>query len=147
MRNSLIPANTLGSLDRGFGRLFDELFEGFGLVPSQGKLASVPALDLIESDGSFRVEMDLPGVREEDVQISLENGVLEVRAEKKVEERDDDEEPRYVERRTTSFARRLHLPGDVDAEGVEATLKDGVLKVTLPKQAHAQPKRIEVRRG
>ena len=147
MRNSLIPANTLGSLDRGFGRLFDELFEGFGLIPTRGKMSAVPALDLVETDDAYRVVVDLPGVKEDDVHVSVEDGVLELRAEKRSEETKDGEELRYVERRSSSYARRMHLPGEVAVDGVDATLSDGVLTVVLPKTTKEEPRKIEVRRG
>lgn len=146
-RQSLIPSSALGTLDRGLGRLFDGFFDGFGLIPAAGPGVAIPPLDLVETPEAYRLEVDLPGFGEDDIQVSLEEGVLELRAEKRVEEHSEDERSCYAERRHGSFARRLRLPGEVDSERVEATLANGVLTVLLPKQERTEPQRIAVRRA
>jgi HSP20 family protein len=143
-RNALLPSTALANVERGFGRLFEDLFEGIGLQALDGRRFAAP-LDLIETPEAWRLTVDLPGVPQDAIDISLEDGVLELRAERPVGEPIEGEQARYVERARGTFARRLRLPGEVEADGVEADLADGVLTVTLPKASAARPRKIEVR--
>ena len=136
-----ISPTFFGSLDRVLGRAYGDLLE----APRRNGAFS-PRLDLFETPDAFRLEVELPGVREEDVHVSIEDGVLELRAERPERELAEGEALRYTERAQTLANRRVRIPGLVDEARIEATLDSGVLSVTLPKAVEAKPRRIEVRR-
>ncbi|SNQ49667.1 Molecular chaperone (Small heat shock protein) [Frankia canadensis] len=103
------------------------------------------AVDVEETDDAFIVELELPGVRRDDLSIDLRERELHVAGE--VRERERTGIVRRRSRRTGSFEHRVTLPGDVDPDRVEATLTDGVLTVTLPKAHRSQPRHIEIATG
>lgn len=143
---TMMPKSFLRPLEGNLGRFVGELFEDLGLEQRRTDAAATPPLDLFETANGYRLEFDLPGVVEGDVQVSIEDGLLELTAERKPVERAEGEQARYVERRHERFARRVRLPGQVDEDKIEATLENGVLRILIPKAAVAQPRRIEVRR-
>jgi HSP20 family protein len=104
-----------------------------------------PAVDIKEEPGRFVIHADIPGVDPRDIEITLEHGTLTIRGERKLE-RSDGGEDRYrrVERVHGSFYRRFSLPDTADPEKVQATGRNGVLEIVIPKQAAVQPKRIQV---
>lgn len=138
----------------------DRLFEDFGGSPwgrpfrslaplTQGfpKPITSPAVDVIETDKAYEIAAELPGLDEKNIEVNVANGGLTIRGEKK-EEREETKKDYYVsERRYGSFERHFRLPEGVDADKIEATFKNGVLRVTLPKTAEAQQpaKKIEVK--
>lgn len=103
----------------------------------------VPAVDIWEAPDAFRIEMELPGVSGEDVDICVEDGVLTVSGERKRERGAEDRGQRY-ERRYGPFSRRFRLPDSVDPEQIVARVRDGVLAVSIAKRAELKPRRIEV---
>jgi HSP20 family protein len=103
-----------------------------------------PAVDIKEEDNRYVIRADIPGVKPDDVEVTMENGVLTIRGERKFEETEEKENFRRIERSHGIFYRRFSLPDNTDSEGVMATGKDGVIEVTIPKTAEKQPKRIEV---
>jgi HSP20 family protein len=125
-------------LRREIDRLFDDTFARDG-----GSFT--PAVDIKENDNEIRLDLELPGMRPEDVEITAENGVLTVRGEKQ-EERKEGEDNRYqvVERVYGSFIRTFQLPQGVDADQIQAEFNNGVLSLHIPKAALPQPKRIEI---
>jgi HSP20 family protein len=125
-------------LRREIDRLFDDTFARNG-----GSFT--PAVDIKENDNEIRLEIELPGMRPEDVEITAENGVLTVRGEKQ-EERREGEDNRYqvVERVYGTFVRTFQLPQGVDADQIRAEFNNGVLALHIPKAALPQPKRIEI---
>jgi len=125
------------SLHREVNRLFDDVFRGFG-VPALGQFgrASWPNLELAETDRDIRVTAELPGLDEKDVDITVEEGVLTLRGEKKSEVEDKDRG--YTERSYGRFERRIGLPRGVDRDKAVATFRNGVLTVTLPKTEAAK---------
>ena len=132
-----------------FGAPFDLLFDNFARTFDRPPLGRGSfRVDLTETDGDYRFAAELPGVEEQDIDVSLEDGVLTIRAERRGEE--PGEQPveaggrRYVERTFGSFRRRFSLPAEVDADAIEATLRKGVLDVRLPKAQSAQPRKISV---
>ncbi|HEX9793523.1 MAG TPA: Hsp20/alpha crystallin family protein [Planctomycetota bacterium] len=140
----------VGRLRFEVDRLFDDFFRGWepfgvGHLPSLAHERFVPTLDITESDKEFRVSMELPGMAEDDVQLSLSRNVLTVRGEKKTEERSDEDQVHRVECRYGRFERSLQLPADVDAEQVKARFKKGVLKIVLPKTERVQARKIQVK--
>ena len=111
------------------------------------KLVASPAVDITESDKAYEITAELPGLEEKDIEVNIANGGLTIKGEKKVE-REEKQKDYYVsERRYGSFERYFGLPDGVDADKIDASFKNGVLKVTLPKTAEAQQpaKKIEVK--
>jgi len=104
-----------------------------------------PAVDIEETDTSYVLEADLPGVKKDDVTVEITNNVLSIHGELKERERVG--VLRHKTRRTGEFDYRLTLPSDIDAEKVAATLNDGVLHIEIGKLEAAQPKRIEITKG
>jgi HSP20 family protein len=102
-----------------------------------------PALDLYESGDHLVAVVELPGMRKEDIDISLHDGTLTISGERK-RESNNDETAQRTERYVGTFRRSIALPTRVDAGKVGATYKNGILKVTLPKAEEAKPKQIQV---
>lgn len=134
----------------GVGELQNEinrLFSNFGDTESSGATAGwVPNVDIQEFTDRFQLFVDLPGVNPAEVEITLDNGVLTLSGERHAANGDSTEQvlQRRTERGQGKFYRRFALPDTVDADNVRATGTNGVLEVTIPKQAKAQPRRIEV---
>ncbi|MEJ2761914.1 MAG: Hsp20/alpha crystallin family protein [Gammaproteobacteria bacterium] len=103
-----------------------------------------PAVDIKEEPDRFVILADLPGVDPEEIEITMENGVLTLKGERSTEKKEEREGYKRVERARGTFYRRFSLPDTADAEKIEAHSKDGVLEIVLPKHAKVQPKRITV---
>ena len=104
-----------------------------------------PSVDITEDENGFTLLADIPGVKPEDIDISMENGVLTIKGERNTEEKTEKENFRRVERQYGMFYRRFTLPETANADKIEAHSEHGVLKVTIPKQAVAQARRISVK--
>ena len=125
------------SLHREVNRLFDDVFRGFDL-PALGGLGrglAWPNLELGESDREIRITAELPGLDEKDVELSIAEGVLTLRGEKKAEV--EDEERGYSERAYGRFERRIALPRGVEQDKASASFRNGVLSIVLPKSEAA----------
>jgi HSP20 family protein len=105
----------------------------------------LPALDIRENNQHYAVTVELPGVRKEDVQVELENGTLTIRGEKTSEREEKKEQCRYTERSYGSFSRSFSLPSDADADRLEASFKDGVLSLTIPRTEQTKPRAIAIK--
>jgi HSP20 family protein len=105
-----------------------------------------PAADVSETDGEYLIKAELPEVRKDDLNITVQEGVLTLAGERKEEKREDSEKLQRIERFHGSFSRRFTLPDDADEQGIKAESKDGVLVIHIPKQkvAHPQPRQIQV---
>ena len=103
-----------------------------------------PALDLYESGDHFVAVVELPGMRKEDIDLSLHDGSMTISGERKRESNDNGETAQRTERNVGTFRRSISLPARVDPSKVTATYEDGILKVTLPKAEEAKPKQIQV---
>ncbi len=125
-----------------FGTLQHEIDRllGNGSLPSL-----MPNIDVTENDKEIEVSAELPGLERKDVDISIEDGTLTIRGEKKLEEEKKDQNYHLTERSYGSFYRELLLPRGVDPSSVRATMSKGVLKVTIPRPAHSETKKIEVK--
>lgn len=104
-----------------------------------------PAVDVLERSDSFEITAELPGLKPEDVEVKLENGILTLSGSRAYESKDDREGYHRVERRYGSFTRSFSLPTEVRSDEITAELKDGVLTVKVPKDAKVLPRKIEVR--
>jgi HSP20 family protein len=103
-----------------------------------------PAVDIHEENDRFVVHADLPGVKPADIEITAEKGVLSLKGIRNFEQRKDDGHYSRVERVSGKFVRTFTLPENVQTEAIKASFKDGVLELTIPKAAKAEPRRIEV---
>jgi HSP20 family protein len=128
-------------LRREIDRLFEDAFTRDGM-------SWTPAVDIKETETELRVELELPGLKPEDVEITAENGVLTIRGEKR-SERKEDEQSRYhvVERTYGSFMRTFQLPQGVDEDQIAAEFDNGILSLRIPKAALPQPRRIQINPG
>ena len=104
----------------------------------------MPAIDIFEKDDKFVVKAELPGMNEEDVDVSVVGDMLNIKGEKKTETEVKEEDYYRCERAYGSFYRSIPLPSTVDASKIEASYEDGVLEVTLPKVAEVKPKKVAV---
>jgi HSP20 family protein len=109
----------------------------------------MPAVDVAETDKAYEITAELPGMEDKNVEVRLANGVLSIKGEKQEEKEQKDKNYYRRERSFGSFERSFQVPDDVDADKIEASFKNGVLSVILPKSAEAQQqaKKIEVKTG
>jgi len=131
-----------------FDRIREEFDRLFGMEPMITGLfdrVKSPAIDLVENDDAFVVTCDLPGVELKDLEVSIANNVLTIKGEKKDTREVKDAKVYRQESWFGSFQRTLSLPNTVDPDKIEAVMKDGVLKVTLPKKEEVKPKQIAVK--
>ncbi|MDQ3606059.1 MAG: Hsp20/alpha crystallin family protein [Gemmatimonadota bacterium] len=133
-----------------FNPLFQSIFNPtLGGMSRMGSMLRAPEADVIERENDIRVEIEMPGLRPEDVEVSLEGNVLTISGEKQ-EERNEGEEGstwHLSERRYGRFSRSFVLPRDVEQEQIEARFENGVLSVMIPKSERARRRRIEIRGG
>jgi HSP20 family protein len=105
----------------------------------------LPALDVHETDDHYAVSVELPGVARDDVTIEFNEGLLTIRGEKRSEREEQKEKRRFVERHYGTFSRSFSLPGDADADHIDADFKDGVLTLTIPKTEESKPRTIAIK--
>jgi HSP20 family protein len=135
------------NLHREMNRLFDDMFRGFDDSRFFGGRSRWPSLDVEETDKEYRVTAELPGLEERDVEVLLQDGLLTVRGEKRIES--ENRNRTHSERFYGRFERQISLDRDVDQNAVSANFKNGVLTVTVPKDAQAveRTKRIPINAG
>ncbi len=135
------PTAPVFGLRREIDRLFEDTF-GRG----DGMTAWSPAVDVRETDQELRIDVELPGIRPDEVEITAENGILSIRGEKQMERKEDDKEGRFhvVERSYGTFSRSFQLPQGLDETKIEADYDSGMLTVHIPKAALPQPRRIQI---
>jgi HSP20 family protein len=138
------PVRELSGMRDMMDRLFDD---GFArpFASALWDVASVPTMDLYQTEDSVVVKMGLPGVKPEDIQISVANGVLTVRGEVKEEKEEKEKTYHLRERRYGSFSRSISLPSNVNADKSDADFENGVLTLTLPKAEEAKAKTITIK--
>ncbi len=142
----LITRGKRTDLDRvrsEWNTLFDRLLGG---LPGPWREWDLwPSIDVSETRDKYTVTVELPGVDQDDLDVTLEDDVLIIRGEKKKESEDKDESYHRVERSYGSFTRSLRLPGKVDPEGIKAKFKKGILTLTVPKPEEERGKKIEIK--
>ena len=128
-------------LRREIDRLFEDTFQNSG-----DRAGWTPSVNIRETGNEFAFEVELAGLKPEQVEVTCDNGVLMIRGER-VEERKEGEEGRYhlVERSYGAFSRSFQLPQGVDDERIEASFDNGLLRVRVPKAEIPQPRRIDIR--
>lgn len=127
---------------RDFDRLFDRFFTR-GPWEDLGEITGQYPVDISEDDNSLYVEAELPGFKREEIDVTLEQGVLRISAERKAQEAKG--QRHLTERQFTRVERSFTLPTAVDESKIEAHLEGGVLHLTLPKTAEVKPRKIEVK--
>lgn len=135
---------------REMDQLFDEFLTPFGgnrTPAGQGALSSWPSIDVDETEAAYVVTADVPGMDPKDVELNLRDNMLTISGEKQQEEKSEEQGRSWTERSYGRFERTIPFDSDIDKDRVEASCRNGVLKVTLPKKAEAQEKnrRIEIR--
>ena len=106
--------------------------------------AWAPAVDIFEKDHNLFIRAELPGLKREDIEISMENGVLTLHGERKRESEVEESNAYRLERIYGAFTRSFSLPTTVDSSKIQAVYKDGVLEVTVPKLEAAKPKKVQI---
>jgi HSP20 family protein len=137
------------TLHREMNRLFDDVFRTFDMAPfgslsGVGRTTGWPSVEVSETDKDVRISAELPGLEDKDVEVLMGDGVLTIRGEKKSEI--EYKERAFSERTYGRFERRIPLAWEVDEDKIEASFRNGVLTVTMPRSAHASSpvKRIAV---
>jgi len=144
----MTPWHPLRELDE-MARHFDDIF-GRATPPALWRRLPtlerewIPALDVFEKDDKFVVKAELPGMKEEDIDVSITDHTLTIKGEKKTENEIKEENYYHSERSYGSFLRSLAIPSNVDARKIEAHYEDGVLELDLPKIAEVKPKKVTV---
>ncbi len=134
------PWNLLNQLQRELERMHEGDTEGGSIATAQW----TPAVDIKEETDRFVLHADIPGVKPEDIDVSMEDGVLTIKGEKESESKTEKEGYKRIERSFGSFYRRFSLPDTADAEGISAKSKNGVLEIIIPKREAVKPKKISV---
>ncbi len=142
------PANVstdILSMQREINKMFGDFFrtdrDESSLLARDWK----PAADFVEEDDAYVAKVELPGVRKDDVKITMQDNVLTIRGEKKEEKKGKEGGAHRVERFYGSFQRSFSLPASVNSNGIEAEYKEGILTITMPKAEEAKPRQIEVK--
>jgi HSP20 family protein len=135
--------NSLSTLHNEMDDLFDSFFRGLDR-PFAGYKAW-PAIDVAEDENAITVRAEVPGCSAEDIDISVYGNTLTISGEKKLKDEKKEKGYYHVESSYGSFRRELTLPTDVESDKVDATYKDGVLSITLPKAAKAKAVKVKVK--
>lgn len=138
-------SNPFSALQQEIDRLFEGFsrgFTGFAGFPSRELM---PSMDLSETDKEIEISAELPGLEEKDIQLNVSDNVLTIRGEKKNEREETKKDYHLIERSYGSFTRSVQLPDGVNADNIKAVMSKGVLKVTVPKPAPAQTKKIDIK--
>jgi len=124
----------------------NKVFEGMLPAPTSMREGSewIPAVDVYEDKDAVVIEIEAPGMKEEDLKVNLENNTLTISGERKFEKEEKEKNYYRMERSYGSFTRSFLLPDNVDVNKIKAKYKDGVLKLTLPKKAESKPQNIPI---
>jgi HSP20 family protein len=143
------PAREINSLQNEMNRLFSTFFDAPAAAAGTGGSPRrwIPAMDLVETDDHFVLRADLPGLSEDDVDLSLEDNVLTLSGERKTEHEERGEGFYRLERAAGTFSRSLTLPEGVDGDAIAATFDKGVLEVRIPKPEQRKPRKLQIQVG
>lgn len=154
----LVRPSSLLELHREFDRLFESLWRGFGsewpppfprVEPRSKSEWFKPSLDVVSDEKEYNINIELPGIDADDVNIELEGNTLKIKGEKRQQTEEKEKDFYRVERSYGAFQRTLDLPEDADRENIASTYKDGVLRVTVPRKAlpKKETKKIDIKIG
>jgi HSP20 family protein len=144
------PFQDLRSAQDEMAQMSPTLAHALGLHTQQASgrtSAWVPALDISERKDAYLVTVELPGLKPEDLDITMEDGLLTIQGERQLTSESSEQQYHRVERRYGAFRRSITLPAHVMAEQIQASFEDGVLQILVPKAEEAKPKRIQVNPG
>lgn len=140
---NLIPrANVMFPMRNVFDRLFDDM-NMTSLMSND--MTFEPVFDISENEKEYSVVAELPGIDEKDIEVNMLDGVLTIKGEKKQEREDKEATYHRIERRYGSFHRSFRMPEKVEADKIDATFKDGILRLTMPKSEEREVKKIEIK--
>jgi HSP20 family protein len=140
----LEPFRDFKRMRRNMDRLWDSFFER-GVRRTDVDVEWLPSLDVAETKNEIVLRAEVPGLDTKDIDISLSDGLLSIRGEKKQEREDKEEDYHVVERSYGTFTRSIRLPKEVQSDKISASYKNGVLKVTLPKSEEAKKKESKIK--
>lgn len=141
-----------GSLQNEFRQMFERLFDNNMFEQGESDESSVvtsqwvPRVDVKEENDRFVLYADLPGIDPDDIEVSMDKGILTIKGERRSESSEQTERYSRIERRYGSFHRRFALPDSANPEGIEARGRNGVLEISIPKRPESAPRRIQVGR-
>jgi HSP20 family protein len=145
------PFHDLPSIQERMNRVFDETFRGMGRAGSEDDWAFggswAPSVDIYEHEGNIVLKAELPGIDPKDVDVRVENNVLTLRGERRLDSEVRREDYHRVERAYGKFSRSFTLPSVVDTDKIKADYAHGVLQVSLPQKEEAKPKQISISIG
>jgi HSP20 family protein len=143
------PFRDLVTLQDRMNRIFDDAFRGNRGTQDDWALGGswAPSVDIYEHNGNLVLKAELPGIDPKDVDVRVENNVLTLRGERKLDNEVKQESYHRVERTYGSFSRSFTLPNVVDTDKIKAEFKDGLLQLVLPKKEEAKPKQITINVG
>lgn len=136
------PFRDLMALQNELSRVFGS---GSDVVSAQGSWA--PLLDVYEADDRFVIKVDLPGMNPDDIDVTLDQNLLTIKGERRFDSEVKQESYHRVERSYGTFQRTISLPSQVDADGIQAEFRDGVLELAVPKAEAARPRKIKIGEG
>ena len=140
---NLVPRDSVTD----FSRLFDDLFPSNRVVGENGKSFFAPQVDIESQDDHYVIKADIPGVKKEDIHLTLEDSILTLEA-KRSEEKTEEKKGKVIrkERRFGKFARSFHVGRSLTVEDISGNFEDGVLTVSVPKESQQSPvsKRVEI---
>ena len=126
-------------------RLWDSFLEGRPVRRVEDDREWLPSVDVSETKNDLVIKAELPGLDTKDIDISMNNGYLTIKGEKKNEKEERDENYHLIERSYGSFTRSVRLPREVQSDKITASFKNGILKITLPKSEEAKKKEIKIK--
>ncbi|MBX6359631.1 Hsp20/alpha crystallin family protein [Pseudacidobacterium ailaaui] len=141
------PFRDVLALQSRLNSLFEDFTRGQGEQDALTTAAFVPPVDIYEDEHKVVLKLEVPGIKQEELDIRVENNTLTVRGERKFEKEEKQENFHRIERRYGSFYRAFTVPSTVDTESVQASYEDGVLKIEMQKKAESKPKQIKVNVG
>jgi len=139
------PFRELERMRREMDRLWDSFFEGKPAKRVEEVGEWLPTLDISETKNDLVVRAEIPGIDPKDIDISLVNEVLTIKGDKKQEKEEKEENYHLIERSYGSFTRTIRLPKEVQSDKINASYKNGILKITLPKSEEAKKKEIKIK--
>jgi HSP20 family protein len=141
----LAPFKDFERMRREMDRLWDSFFEGGLRKRTEGGGEWLPSLDVAETKNEIVVKAEVAGMDPKDIDISLSDGVLTIKGEKKQEKEEKEADYHLTERSYGSFTRLVQLPKEVQSDKISASYKNGILKITLPKSEEAKKKEIKIK--
>ena len=138
------PFRDLNVLQDRMNRLFENAGRGWTAEEPAATTTWSPAVDIFETEGEIVVKAELPGIDRKDIVLHMENNVLTLRGERRLEKETKEENYHRIERSYGGFSRSFTIPTTVDEQNIRADYKDGILKIVLPKKEQVKPKQIKI---